>query len=182
MGTITPSPAHSKKEELLFLGLDTGYARLGYSILSLASTKTQPSLMHYGVIETSPHEPDGDRLLTIEASLTNTITGQKIRSCALEEVFIRKSISTGVRLLEARGVILLVLARHQIPVHSVSPTSMKRMVTGSGSASKQQIQRVVMKILGLQEMPQPDDAADAIALSLCAWLEYKSLITHKRNF
>ena len=160
-----------------FLGLDTGYARLGYGILKVAENTNQLHLETCGVIETKSGKTNGERLLELELGLIHLLNSQNLRCCALEEFFMRKSISTGAQLLQARGVILLVLAKYKIPVYSVSPTSMKKMLTGYGLANKQQIQKIVMKLLSLKEVPQPDDAADAIALSLCGWLEHKNLIT-----
>ena len=157
-----------------FMGLDTGYARLGYSIIGLSKKESIPHVIDYGVIETGMHESDQKRLMHLEKSLDSILSKKQIHACALEEVFIRKNISTGTRLLQARGVILLVLGKNNIPVHAVSPTAVKKMLTGSGTASKHQMQNMVTKLLKLKEIPKPDDAADAVALSLCAWLRYMS--------
>ena len=168
-----------KQKDIFFLGLDTGYARLGYSLLCLPKNLSQPFLVNSKLIETSSKNNDGERLMEIEKTLTDLIINKNIHLCALEEVFIRKNISTGTNLLQARGVLLLILAKQKIPVYSVSPTAMKKMVTGFGSANKKQIQRIVMKLLNLKTIPEPDDIADAIALSLCAWLKFTSLISKK---
>ncbi len=162
-----------------FLGLDTGYARLGYGIIKVPENTKQLHLETCGIIETKRGKTSGQRLLELELALIRLLESQSqgFRCCTLEEVFIRKSISTGAKLLEARGVILLILAKYNIPVYSVSPTSMKKMLTGYGLANKQQIQKIIMKLLNLEAVLEPDDVADAVALSLCGWLEHKNLIT-----
>ena len=159
-----------------FLGLDTGYARLGYGIISVGERENRLKIESYGIIETSKEFSDGDRLLELEAKLAAVLKNNPVVSCALEEVFFRKNLSTGIRLIQARGVILLTLAKKKIPVLSVSPTRMKKMLTGYGSADKKQVQNMVAKLLNLSNIPEPDDAADALALSLCSWLTVNSLV------
>ena len=161
------------KPPQFFLGLDTGYARLGYGIIQSTEKNNLPEIVEHGVIETQKNQSDTQRLLFIEDFLNQILNKIKIHACALEEVFIRKNLSTGVRLLQSRGVTLLVLGKHDVPVHSISPTAAKKTLTGSGSAGKRQMQNMIVKLLHLKSMPKPDDAADAIALSLCAWLRHK---------
>ena len=166
---------------MYFLGLDTGYARLGYGIISLQRKKNHPRIEDYGIFETAKESSDGERLLELESKLVGLLQEHPVAACAVEEVFFRKSLSTGVRLIQARGVILLTLAKKRIPVLSVSPTRLKKMLTGYGSADKRQVQNMVAKLLHLPNLPEPDDAADALALSLCSWLNVNSLIERQRS-
>ena len=167
---------------MYFLGLDTGYARLGYGIISLQQKKkNHPQIEDYGIFETARESSDGDRLLELESKLARLLQEKPVVACAVEEVFFRKNLSTGVRLLQARGVILLTLARSRIPVLSVSPTRLKKMLTGYGSADKRQVQNMVARLLNLSKIPEPDDAADALALSLCSWLNVNSLVEQTKK-
>ena len=161
---------------MYFLGLDTGYARLGYGLIFSEKRESHLQIKDYGIVETSTELSDSERLLELEAKLVEILNNYPVSSCALEEVFFRKNLSTGVKLIQARGVILLTLARKKIPVLNVSPTRVKKMLTGYGSADKRQVQNMVKKLLELSEIPKPDDAADALALSLCSWLNVDLLI------
>ena len=99
---------------------------------------------------------------------------KKISSCAVEEVFFRKNLTTGVKLLQARGVLMLALHKKKIPLVEISPTSMKKMITGYGAADKKQMQKMITRILNLSALPEPDDAADALGLAICSWLRTKN--------
>lgn len=160
-----------------FLGLDPGYARLGYGIIEAGDGQKTPSLIQAGIISTSPQHDDAKRLVDIDAQLKNLFTNYKneIAYSAMEDVYFRKDLTTGVKLIQARGVILMNLGLFNIPVSPITPTAMKKMIAGHGKAQKKQIQNMVKKLLALSALPEPDDAADALALSLCAWLRYRSL-------
>lgn len=150
-----------------FLGLDPGYGRLGFALIERKAR--QELLVHRcGVIESSPELSFEKRLVSIEADIMSLITERDIAGAAVEKVFFRKNLTTGVDLLQARGVILLCLGREGIPVREVSPTSLKKMITGHGKADKKQLQAVTASICGLPGIPRPDDAADALALALAA--------------
>ncbi len=159
---------------MYFLGLDPGYARLGYGIIKASMNMVQPSVFRYGIIETHPGVSDGKRLVKINHQLNELMNKIKIKYCAVEEIFLRKNLTTGIKLAQVKGVILLVLAQRNISVTSVSPTSVKKMLTGNGAANKKQMQNMIVKILNLKDIPKPDDATDALALSLCSWLRYRS--------
>ena len=157
-----------------FLGLDPGYARLGYGIVSTSASgasPVRPKMIEAGVIETDASDSEGRRLSEICLSLKELASRHQIEHCVIENVFIKKNLTTATRLLEARGVILLTLFQLEIPYESVTPTAMKKMVTGYGQAEKKQIQTMIQKLLQLKELPKPDDAADALGFALCAWLK-----------
>ena len=155
---------------MLFLGLDTGYARLGVGIIQKDKTQNQPQLVYSALIETSSQANEAERLVEVEAKLSQVLEKKIIQSCAVEQFFFKKDITTGVQLLQTRGVLLLTLQKHNIPIISISPSRLKKMITGYGKANKLQIQTMIKKILKLEELPKPDDLADALGLSLCAWL------------
>lgn len=161
---------------MLFLGIDPGYGRLGYGLIRSGDKSGRAEYEACGVIESSKDLDDGQRLLVIEKGLEKIIRQREITLCAVEDIFFRKNLTTGVRLIQARGVVLLVLARHRIPFESVSPTHMKKMITGHGKADKKQIQIMIRKLLNLNEIPKPDDAADALCFALCSWLMNKTRI------
>lgn len=163
-------------KELCFLGLDPGYARLGYGVVSTgqkAGAPNKPFLLETGVFETSPKLCEGERLARLQLNLQDLCKRHPIDFCIIENVFIKKNLTTATRLLEARGVILLTLHQLGVAYDSVTPTAMKKMVTGYGQASKKEIQTMIMKLLNLASPPQPDDAADALGFALCAWLKHR---------
>ena len=163
-------------KELRFLGLDPGYARLGYGVISSRQEPGQsnkPFLLEAGVFETAPELPEGERLLQLQQHLTALISRHPLSFCTLESVFIKKNLTTATRLLEARGVILLTLHQQGVAYDSTTPTAMKKMVTGYGQATKKDIQTMIMKLLNLDAPPEPDDAADALGFALYAWLKQR---------
>jgi len=163
--------------EKFFLGIDPGYGRLGYGIISSEQINTNPKYRECGVIEPPSGMEEAQRLLYIESILLPLLKRHPITFCAVEQVFFRKNLTTGNQLIQARGVVLLCLARLNIPYLSVSPTSLKKMVTGSGRADKKQMELIIKKLLSIQNIPGPDDAADGLSLALYAWLNNR----HRKN-
>ncbi|MDH5717372.1 MAG: crossover junction endodeoxyribonuclease RuvC [Spirochaetia bacterium] len=158
---------------MFFLGIDPGYARLGFGLIKNSNTQGKPVYVKAGIIETSSEKSDGERLEIIEKSLKNLIHKKNISMCAIEQVFFRKNLTTGIKLIQARGIILLTLHKNKIPIIEITPTSMKKMITGYGKAEKIQLQKMTAQILNLSEIPKPDDAADGLGLALCAWLGFR---------
>ncbi|MDH4199474.1 MAG: crossover junction endodeoxyribonuclease RuvC [Spirochaetia bacterium] len=167
-------PKENNQNLKFFLGIDPGYARLGYGIISFGSDFSRPQYITSGVFETNAKSTESQRLLQMHLNLTSLITRFQITHCAIEQVFLKKNLTTGVQLIQVRGVILLDLEKHQIPYAAVSPTSLKKMITGNGRADKKQIDRMIKKLLYLEEIPGPDDAADGLSLALYAWLNYRN--------
>lgn len=151
---------------MLYLGIDPGFDRLGFGVIK--KTLASFEYIESGVISSSRDKQIGERLLELEAPLKLLLEKYEFESVALEEVFFRKNLTTGVRLIEARGMIMITLARFQINPIQVAPTSLKKMVTGNGRAEKKQMQLVIKKLLKLDSLPKPDDAADGIGLALYA--------------
>jgi crossover junction endodeoxyribonuclease RuvC len=144
------------------LGIDPGSSRTGVGLVSRDGTRYR--LVHHEVIRA-----DGDladRLVTIRARLVELLAEHRPASAAMEEVFFGQSVSSLVKLAQARGVALVTLAEAGLDVAGYPPATVKRSVTGSGRADKPQVARMVTAILGL-DAPPPPDAADALAVALC---------------
>jgi crossover junction endodeoxyribonuclease RuvC len=160
-----------------FLGIDPGYGRLGYGIVSSTENPSRPGYITSGVIETPSDISESARLLELEKNILPLLSQYPIKFCAVEQVFFKKNLTTGIQLIQARGIVLLCLEKFSISHVSVTPTSLKKLVTGSGTANKKQIESIIKKLLSLDNIPGPDDAADGLSLAIFAWLHYR---THQR--
>jgi crossover junction endodeoxyribonuclease RuvC len=147
------------------LGIDPGTAVTGYGIVEMASDR-DTRLVECGVIRTVVREPLAQRLATLHEGVTELIVRHQPAALALEGVFYAKNVRTTVTLGHARGVILLAAAQAGIPVAEYTPATVKKTVVGSGRAVKGQIGFMVQKLLRLAAPPEPDDAADGVALAL----------------
>lgn len=141
-------------------------ARTGYGLVRQARGG-ELELVAYGVIETEPADETGARLLAIEAGIERVLTGHRPESSAVERLFFEKNVSTAMAVGQARGVALLTLARHDLSVTEYSPVEIKQAVAGYGAAEKRQMQVMVKTLLAMNEVPRPDDAADALAVAIC---------------
>jgi len=150
---------------MLILGLDPGTAIIGYAILNKNKNKLSP--VEYGCIRTESCDATGNRLVCIEKELQKVIRNFKPEEAAIEKLFFFKNVKTAIAVSQARGVMMLALAKSRLPTFEYTPLQVKLTVTGYGRASKSQIQRMVKGILGLKELPYPDDAADALAIAIC---------------
>lgn len=147
------------------LGIDPGYAIVGYGIIESENGKHRP--LDYGAVETSAKQSTTERLLEIERKVTELVTEIKPDEIAVEELFFNTNITTGIKVAQARGVILLSCAKMCEKLFEYTPLQIKSTVTGNGTATKQQVQFMVKSLLRLKETPRPDDAADALAAALC---------------
>ncbi len=150
---------------MLTLGVDPGTARLGYGLIR--SVGQDREALAYGVLETSAAIPMPERLLTLHSGLREVIEEFLPSSMAVERLFFARNVTTAIAVGQARGVILLAAAQFGIPVSEYTPAEIKQSVTGYGKADKGQMQEMVRLVLGLDHIPQPDDAADALAVALC---------------
>lgn len=146
------------------LGIDPGTGILGFGIVDVARGKVQ--LVDGGVIRTPVKEDDAVRLLTIYEELTDIIVATKPTIMSVEKLFFSRNVTTAMTVAQARGVVLLCGMQAGMEIHEYTPMQIKLAVTGYGKADKKQMQEMVRVILGLQEVPKPDDAADAIAAAL----------------
>jgi crossover junction endodeoxyribonuclease RuvC len=149
---------------MIILGLDPGTATTGYGIIEANDGRL--SLITYGVIKTPASESTSKRLQMIYEELNELITTYHPDGAGVEEVFFGRNITTAISVGQARGVLLLALANANIPVGEYSPPKIKDTVTGYGNADKAQVQLMVRNLLGLEETPRPDDAADGLAVAI----------------
>lgn len=159
---------------LKFLGIDPGYARLGYGLIEVDGNRA--AFVDAGVFETSPTHAEGERLLELQQLLQKLFQSHTITHAGLEQVFMRKDLTTGIRLSEARGVIVMNLFQAGVLYSEISPSAMKKTITGSGSAAKKTVQLMTAKLLKLPAQMKIDDAADGLGLAFCAWLKYQSSV------
>jgi crossover junction endodeoxyribonuclease RuvC len=157
------------------LGLDPGLATLGFGIVhcSQPASARADSLVipgDYGVIQTPAGEEIGDRLRVIYDDLHDLIQQTHPDQVAIEKLFFYRMGNT-IAVAQARGVIMLVLAQHQLPVVEFTPAQVKQALTGYGNADKYAVQEAVARELKLAAIPRPDDAADALAIALAAWFQ-----------
>lgn len=156
------------------LGIDPGLCRTGYAVLERGPQG--PILREGGVIRSTPKRPLADRVLEIAAGLREVIAEYHPQVMAIEQVFSTTSFpKTAILMAHARGVILLSAAETNTAVVHYTPRQVKRMLTGSGKASKEQVQHAVKQELGLQKILEPNDVADAFAIALCHYHTARSL-------
>jgi crossover junction endodeoxyribonuclease RuvC len=147
------------------LGLDPGTGIFGFGIIEL-NRKNQPKMLDYGVISTPPHTPLPDRLLDIYNSLHDIISAKKPDMVSIEKLFFAKNITTGISVAHARGIAVLVARQENLPIFEYTPLQIKQTLTGYGRAEKKQVQEMVKAHLKLDQIPKPDDAADALAAAI----------------
>ena len=147
------------------LGIDPGYAIVGYGIIENDNGKLIP--LDYGAIETPAKLPTAERLALIDKKIEELVCDVKPDEIAIEELFFNTNITTGIKVAQARGVILLACSKLCPRLFEYTPLQIKSTVTGNGTAAKQQVQFIVKSLLRLKETPKPDDAADALAAAIC---------------
>ncbi len=150
---------------MLTLGIDPGTAIVGYGLVrELADGSLQA--VEYGVITTPSKMPMPGRLQMIFDQLTAIIHEYKPDRAAVEEMFFGKNITTAITVAQGRGVILLALVQAGLPIYEYKPNFIKQSIAGYGGAKKPQMQEMVRMLLNLETIPQPDDAADALAIAI----------------
>ncbi|MEX1997389.1 MAG: crossover junction endodeoxyribonuclease RuvC [Candidatus Andersenbacteria bacterium] len=157
---------------MVILGLDPGIARTGFGVIN---TTVAQSFVRCGCLTTPSHEATPDRLWTIGQDLTTLLTTYKPDHAVVETVFFGANSKTAIITAQTSGVLLYILRQHRIPVHTLTPLQIKSRLTGYGAADKQQVQTLVTRRLKLPTVPQPDDAADALAAALCLTEESLSI-------
>ena len=150
---------------MIVLGIDPGTAALGYGVVERTGGTLRA--VDYGCIVTSADSPLPERLLLIHRALTDIIETHRPDIMGVERLFFSKNAQTAFGVGQARGVVLLAAAEHEIPVREATPNEIKLGVTGFGGADKEQVGRMVTVILGLDAVPTPDDTADALACAIC---------------
>lgn len=147
------------------LGVDCGSTATGVGILESDGRGTR--VLHYGAIRPARSEAFADRLAHIHREVERLLKRFRPDSIAVEQVFQAFNVKSALQLSQVRGVVLLAAARAGLPVSEYSALTIKRSVVGYGRAEKHQVQKMVQRLLDLSELPQPADAADALAVALC---------------
>jgi crossover junction endodeoxyribonuclease RuvC len=147
------------------IGIDPGTGILGFGVIESSSGKNQ--LVDAGVIRTPVKEDDAIRLQTIYEELSDIIADTKPTEMAVEKLFFAQNVTTAMTVAQARGVVLLTGQQAGLKIAEYTPQQIKQSLTGYGRADKKQMQEMVRIILGLTEVPKPDDCADALAAAIC---------------
>lgn len=148
------------------LGIDPGTGILGFGVIDV-DTRGKIQLVDAGVIRTPVKEDDAVRLETIFDELSDIIMQNKPTVMSVEKLFFAQNVTTAMTVAQARGVVLLLGQQNKLELHEFTPLQIKQAVTGYGKADKKQIQEMVRVLLGLKDIPKPDDAADALAAAIC---------------
>lgn len=147
------------------IGIDPGTGILGFGVIEC--TKNKISLVDGGVIKTPVKEDDAVRLETIFDELSDIIAQTKPVEMAVEKLFFAQNVTTAMTVAQARGVVLLCGRQAGLKIAEYTPLQIKQALTSYGRAEKKQMQEMVRSLLGLKEVPQPDDCADALAAAIC---------------
>ena len=150
---------------MFVLGVDPGLTRCGYGAVRQEGGRLRAEAA--GVVTTSPATGLPERLAELQANIRSLLTELRPHAVAVERVFVQSNVRTAMSVGQASGVILAEAVAAGCSVVEYTPTQVKAAVTGSGSADKAQVQRMVRSLLGLAEAPRPADAADALALAIC---------------
>lgn len=150
---------------MLVLGVDPGTAITGYGLVR--EEEGGLTLVDYGVITTPAGQPLPERLQTIYSGLADVAGKHQPQQAAVEELFFSRNVRTALSVGHARGVALLALVDAGLAIYEYKPLEIKQAITGYGGADKQQVQEMVRLLLNLDHVPQPDDAADAVAVAVC---------------
>ena len=161
------------------LGIDPGIATVGFGVVD--SDRVSHRLIKCGVITTPAHTSLSSRLNQIFDDMDELIDNFRPDCLSVEELFFNTNITTGISVAHGRGVILLSAYRKNVPVYEYTPLQVKQAVVGYGNASKHQVMDMTKRILHLEAVPKPDDAADAVAIALCHARSSTSLLAMSQH-
>lgn len=151
---------------MLAIGIDPGTAITGYGLIRLEGDGALRPIA-FGVVTTDPGEEMAQRLARLYTGLAELLALHRPETAAVEKLFFQRNVSTALAVGQARGVALLALAQAGVSAAEYSPREVKLAIAGYGGAGKRQMQAMVRALLGLAELPRPDDAADALAVAIC---------------
>jgi crossover junction endodeoxyribonuclease RuvC len=157
----------SKQTKTRIIGIDPGFGRVGYGVIERTG-KRDWTVVDYGCIETAKGKKFVDRLIQIFDEINVLVKKHKPQRMAVEKLFFFRNVTTAIEVGQARGVILLSAVQNNLEVDEFTPLQVKQAVTGYGKAEKPQMQRMVSMVLGIKDKIKSDDAADALAVALCA--------------
>ncbi len=156
------------------LGIDPGLARVGYGVIDVEEPgpagEPRQQLLDCGIVTTAPGRSEGERMVEIASDLRQLLRTWRPDLAVVEKFFFYRS-STTIAVVQARGVVIMTLARFRVPVVELPPMQIKQALTGHGHADKVEVLEAVMRELGLDTPPRPDDAADALAAALTGWFQ-----------
>jgi len=151
---------------MIVLGIDPGLATIGYGVVD-CDEKVRLRLVDYGTILTAAKEEFPRRLLQISEGIDRLIDMFNPDCIAFEELFFNKNVKTAIDVAQARGAAVVAARSRTEELYEYTPLQVKQAVVGYGRADKNQVQMMVKTLLGLKEIPRPDDAADAVAVAIC---------------
>jgi crossover junction endodeoxyribonuclease RuvC len=154
------------KKEKIILGLDPGIADTGFGVISYDGSKMK--CLEFGSIKTSPKLELVERLIELDKSLQEIIKKYKPNLVSIEKIFFTNNAKTALIVGQARGVILINVAKNKIPIVEFTPLQLKQGISNYGRADKRQVKNMIKILLNLKELPKSDDAADALGLAICA--------------
>lgn len=156
------------------LGIDPGYGITGFGLVE--GEKNQFRLLSCGAITTAPNTEFAWRLEVIYRDMVELLRQSQPQAVAIEELFFGHNVTTGINVAQSRGVILLAVRQAGVPIFEYKPMQVKQAVVGYGNATKHQVQDMTKRLLHLNAVPKPDDAADAVAIALCHARSQTSLL------
>lgn len=151
--------------KMKIIGIDPGYAIVGFGVVNFDRYKFMP--LEFGAITTEAGTEFCLRLKTIYDDISYVLDKHKPEALSIEKIYFNTNRTTGIDVAQARGVIILAAAQYGIPVFEYTPLQVKQSVVGYGRAEKKQVMEMTRKIMGLAEVPRPDDTADALAIAIC---------------
>ena len=150
---------------MIILGVDPGYATVGYGVVQTSGGRYRP--VEYGAVVTKAGEPFGCRLESIFDTLSALMASCRPDAVSIEKLYFQNNQKTAIGVAEARGVILLAAQKAGAPIFEYTPLQVKLAVTGYGQAKKPQVMEMTRRLLCLAQVPKPDDTADALAMAIC---------------
>lgn len=150
---------------MIILGFDPGLATVGYGVIEKQGNRIIP--LEYGTITTAPTTAFPVRLREVREKSAELIARVRPDAVVLEELFFNTNITTGINVAQARGALLTAVSDYTDRIYEFTPLQIKQALVGYGRADKQQVQKMVKTILGLDKIPRPDDAADGLAVAIC---------------
>ena len=151
--------------ETVILGIDPGTASTGWGVISAGQRNASP--LAFGAIRPKSTLSLGEKYLCIFDAVEEIVVRYSPKALAVESQFVYKNAASAMKLGMARASAMLAAARHKVPIYEYTPTKAKLAVVGTGAATKEQVQKMIALLLGLPSLPEPHDAADALALALC---------------
>lgn len=165
---------------MVILGIDPGVATIGFGVINAERQKN--TLIQYGTVTTPAGIPLASRLLQISNNMEELIHLFQPDEMAIEELFFSTNITTGISVAHGRGVILLAAEKLGVPIFEYTPIQVKQAVAGYGKADKKQVMLMTQRLLHMNRLPRPDDAADALAIAICHSRAATSMLNTERVF